>query len=116
MPFVVVTLLTRLSKRDTALFDAASDLGASEGRIFRQILLPLLTPGLIAAWLLSFTLSFDDVVISSFVTGPSYQILPLYIFSQVKMGVTPELNALCSVILILTIGLALVAQRALKRR
>jgi spermidine/putrescine transport system permease protein len=116
IPFVVVTLMSRLAGTDVNLFEAAKDLGAADFRVFCKVIVPMLIPGIVAAWLLSFTLSFDDVVISTFVSGPSYQILPLYIFSQVKVGVTPELNALCSVILLLTLTFTLIAQRVLRKR
>lgn len=116
LPFVVVTLISRMSDTNPYLFEAAKDLGATDRVIFQKIILPLMIPGVIAAWLLSFTLSFDDVIISSFVTGPDFQILPLYIFSQVKLGVTPEINALCSVILLLTIGMAVVSQFLLRKK
>ncbi len=116
IPFVVVTVMSRLSGSDKNLFAAAKDLGATDWGVVHRVMVPMLVPAIVAAWLLSFTLSFDDVVISTFVSGPSYQILPLYIFSQVKLGVTPELNALCSIILLLTIVLAIVAQFLLRKR
>lgn len=116
LPFVIVTLLGRMSGTNPFLFEAAKDLGATDRVIFQKIVLPLMLPGIIAGWLLSFTLSFDDVIISSFVTGPDYQILPLYIFSQVKLGVTPEINALCSIILVVTIAMAVVSQVFMKKK
>ena len=116
IPFVVVTILSRITGTDKNLFEAAKDLGANDFIVFSKIIVPMLIPGIVAAWLLSFTLSFDDVVISTFVSGPDFQILPLYIFSQVKLGVTPELNALCSVILLLTVVMALIAQMVLKKK
>lgn len=116
IPFVMVTVSGRLVGTDKNLFAAAKDLGATDWGVVRRVMVPLLVPAIIAAWLLSFTLSFDDVVISTFVSGPTYQILPLYIFSSVKLGVTPELNALCSFILLLTIVLAVTAQLVLRRR
>ncbi|MCV5233528.1 ABC transporter permease subunit, partial [Escherichia coli] len=76
------------------------DLGASEWVILKQIILPLAKPAVAAGWLLSFTLSLDDVIISSFVTGPTYEILPLKIYSMVKVGISPEVNALATVMLI----------------
>lgn len=115
VPFVFVLVYARLNSLDSNLFEAARDLGALDVFIFKKVLLPLLMPAIIAAWLLSFTMSLDDVVISFFVSGPSYQILPLYIFSEVRLGVTPELNALCSMILYLTITLALLGQFYLRK-
>jgi len=110
LPFVVVTVYSRLHDTDKNIFEAAKDLGASEFAIFSKIILPLMMPALIAGWLLSFTLSMDDVIISFFVTGPSFQILPLYIYSLVHIGVTPEINALCTIIFGLTIVLVLISQ------
>lgn len=103
LPFVVVVVYSRLIGEDKNLFEAAKDLGATEGRIFREILVPLLWPAIIAGWLLSFTLSLDDVMISFFVTGPEFNILPLKIFSMVRVGVKPEINALCSVLFVITL-------------
>lgn len=106
LPFVVITVYAQLKGFDKYLLEAAQDLGASESRIFRLIILPLILPAIIAGWLLSFTLSLDDVIISSFVTGPGFEILPIRVFSMVKVGVSPEVNVLAA--LLLTISLALV--------
>ena len=103
IPFVVVTVLSRLSGFDRNLVDAAQDLGASEVQVFRRIVLPLLMPAVLAGWLLSFTLSLDDVIISFFVTGPGFEVLPLRIFSLVRLGVKPEINALCTIMFGLTL-------------
>ncbi|HAA01988.1 MAG TPA: spermidine/putrescine ABC transporter permease PotC [Syntrophobacteraceae bacterium] len=103
IPFVVVTVLSRLSGFDRAIVEAAKDLGASEFQTFRQIILPLLMPAVLAGWLLSFTLSMDDVIISFFVTGPGFEVLPLRIFSLVRLGVKPEINALCAILFGLTL-------------
>ncbi|KGI83299.1 spermidine/putrescine ABC transporter permease, partial [Exiguobacterium mexicanum] len=92
LPFVVVTVYARLKDFDVKMLEAARDLGAGEFTILRKIILPLALPAVVAGWLLSFTLSMDDVVVSSFVTGPSYEILPLKIYSMVKVGVSPEVN------------------------
>ncbi len=116
IPFVVVTVLSALHGTDRKIFEAARDLGATDFVIFSKIILPLILPALVAGWLLSFTLSIDDVIISFFVTGPSFQILPLYIFSQVHLGITPEINALCSLIFVLTLILAISSQIILRRR
>ncbi len=99
LPFVIVTLHARLGQLDKHLFESAKDLGASEFVLFRQIILPLLGPALISSWLLSFTLSIDDVIISYFVAGPSFEILPLKIYAMVRTGVTPEVNAISTIIL-----------------
>ena len=103
LPFVVVTVYARISDFDPAVIDAAKDLGAGEFMIFRHIILPMVTPAVMAGWLLSFTLSLDDVIISFFVTGPEFEILPLKIYSMVRLGVKPEVNALCTILFLLTL-------------
>lgn len=115
-PFVVVTVASRVSGFDRHLLEAARDLGASEFQTFRLILLPLLMPAVAAGWLLSFTLSLDDVVISFFVTGPTYEILPLKIYSMVRLGVKPEINALCTIMFGLTLILVVLAQWLLREK
>ena len=116
IPFVTVTVYSRLTGQDKNLFEAAKDLGATEGTIFRRILIPLLWPAICAGWLLSFTLSMDDVIISFFVTGPEFDILPLKIFSMVRVGVKPEINALCSVMFGLTLMIVLIYQLTLGKK
>jgi spermidine/putrescine transport system permease protein len=116
LPFVVVTIYGRISHLDKNIFEAAIDLGANEWTILSKITLPLLLPAIIAAFLLSFTLSFDDVVISYFVSGPAFEILPLKIFSMARIGVKPELNALCAVVFILTISFVMISQRLLRKK
>ena len=92
------------------MLEAAKDLGASEVTILRKIILPLALPAIGSGWLLSFTISLDDVVVSSFVSGVSYEILPLKIFSLVKTGVTPEVNALATIMIILSLFLVILSQ------
>lgn len=116
IPFVTMTVYARLMGQDKNLIEAAKDLGATEGVIFRRILIPLLWPAIIAGWLLSFTLSLDDVMISFFVTGPEFDILPLKIFSMVRAGVKPEVNALCSVMFGITLVIVLAYQCTLWKR
>jgi spermidine/putrescine transport system permease protein len=116
VPFCVVTISAAIVTLNKNIVEAAQDLGASEFTIFMRILAPLLLPSLIAAWLLSFTLSIDDVVISYFVSGPSYQILPLHIYAMVKMGVSPEINALCTLLVAVTMLLVFVSQMLLQRK
>jgi spermidine/putrescine transport system permease protein len=116
IPFVVVTVYSRLVGFDKNIFEAARDLGAGDFQIFRRIFVPMLWPAIMAGWLLSFTLSLDDVIISYFVTGPGFQILPLQIFSMVRLGVTPEVNALCSVMFGLTLIIVFSAQFALRKK
>lgn len=110
LPFVVVTVYSRLNGFDVKMLEAAKDLGASEWTILKQIILPLAKPAVAAGWLLSFTLSLDDVIISSFVTGPTYEILPLKIYSMVKVGISPEVNALATVMLIVSLILVVASQ------
>lgn len=110
LPFVVVSVYSRLNGFDVKMLEAAKDLGASEWVILKQIILPLAKPAVAAGWLLSFTLSLDDVIISSFVTGPTYEILPLKIYSMVKVGISPEVNALATVMLIVSLILVVTSQ------
>jgi len=109
IPFVVITVYSRLSNFDNAILEAGKDLGASEATIFRRIILPIAKPAIIASWLLSFTLSLDDVIVSSFVTGPSFEVLPLKIYSMVKVGVSPEVNALATVMILISISFVIAA-------
>jgi putrescine transport system permease protein len=99
MAFVAVVVQARLAGQDLSLEEAAQDLGARPLRVLLDITLPLLAPAMLAGWLLAFTLSFDDLVISSFVTGPGANTLPIYIYSQVKLGVQPDINALATLII-----------------
>lgn len=116
IPFVIVTTYSRIVSFDKNIFEAAKDLGASDSVIFMRIILPLLWPALFASWLLSFTLSLDDVIISYFVAGPEFEILPLRIYSMVRSGVKPEINALCSVLFCVTLLLVVLSQLALKKK
>lgn len=97
--YVTVTVQSRLQGADRSLEEAAQDLGASPTRAFLEVTLPLISPAIVSSWLLSFTLSLDDLVISSFVTGPGANTLPMLIYSKVKLGVSPDINALASVII-----------------
>ena len=110
LPYVTVTIFSRLNGFDARMLEAAKDLGASEITILRKIILPLALPAVVSGWLLSFTISLDDVVVSSFVSGVSYEILPLRIFSLVKTGVTPEVNALATIMIVLSLGLVILSQ------
>ncbi len=106
MAFVAVVVQSRLSDMDDAVEEAALDLGASPARVFFDITLPMITPALIAGWLLAFTLSLDDLVIASFVSGPGASTLPMVIFSKVRLGVSPDINALASlIVLVVSIGI-----------
>lgn len=106
MAFVAVIIQSRLAAMDESLEEAAMDLGGHPLRVIFDITLPLIAPAMVAGWLLAFTLSLDDLVIASFVSGPGSSTLPMYIFSKVKLGVTPDINALASLfILIVSVGL-----------
>lgn len=116
IPFVVVTVYSRLASFDEYIFEAAKDLGAKDYIIMTQIILPLLWPALLAGWLLSFTMSIDDVIISYFVAGPDFEILPLKIYSMVRLGVKPEINALCAVTFGLTLLFVVLSQLILRKK
>lgn len=116
LPFVFITAKARLDHFDHNMIEAARDLGAKEHTIFFRILIPLLWPALVAGWLLSFTLSIDDVIISFFVSGPNFNILPLQIYSMVRLGVNPEVNALSAVLLGLSLLIVISSQLLLRRK
>jgi putrescine transport system permease protein len=106
MAYVAVVIRSRLVSMDQSLEEAAMDLGCRPARVVFDITLPLIAPAMLAGWLLAFTLSLDDLVIASFVSGPGANTLPMLIFSKVKLGVTPDINALASLfILVVTIAL-----------
>lgn len=113
--YVTVTVQSRLHGSDRSLEEAAMDLGAGPVGAFLDTTLPAIAPALISSWLLSFTLSLDDLVISSFVSGPGASTLPMVIFSKVKLGVTPDVNALASLIICLVGGCVLVAGYIMQR-
>lgn len=115
LPFVTVTVLSRLQGFDQRLIEAAQDLGAGEARAIWHVILPLCVPAIAAGWLLSFTLSLDDVVVSFFVTGPEFEVLPLRIYSMVRLGVKPEVNALASLLFAASLLLVSLSQRLLNR-
>ena len=104
MAYVTVTVQPRLAGADRALEEAAMDLGAGPMRAFLEITLPIIAPAIISGWLLSLTLSLDDLVISSFVAGPGSSTLPMVIYSKVKLGISPDINALASLIILLVGG------------
>src|SRR5208282_1177599 len=106
--YVAVVVQSRLVGFDESLEEAALDLGARPGTVFRRITLPLVAPALLSGWLLSFTLSWDDVVISQFVAGPGSSTLPMVIFSKVRLGVSPDVNALATLmVMIVATGVVL---------
>lgn len=112
VPFVAITVFSRFHRFQHDVIDAARDLGASEYQVFRHIVLPLATPAVAAGWLLSFTLSLDDVIISFFNTGPGFEVLPLRIYSMVRLGIRPDVNALCVAMIVFSI-IALILTRIL---
>jgi len=99
--YVAVVVSARLKDFDMSLEEAAMDLGADRLKTFMLITLPIISPALIAGWLLSFTLSLDDLVIASFVSGPSSTTLPMQVFSSVRLGVTPKINALATILIVI---------------
>ncbi len=99
MCYVAVVVQARLAGFDASVEEAAMDLGARPGTVFFRITLPLILPAIVSGWLLSFTLSLDDLVIASFLAGPGATTLPMRIFSSVRLGVTPEINALCTILI-----------------
>ncbi|SDG19150.1 putrescine transport system permease protein [Limimonas halophila] len=101
LAYVAVVVQSRLSSMDRSVEEAAQDLGAPPGKVFVTVTLPIIAPALIAGWLLSFTLSLDDLVIASFVSGPGASTLPIVVFSKVRMGVSPMINALATIIVAL---------------
>ena len=114
MAYATVVVRARLSQLDPALEEAAAILGATPWRSFRRVTLPLLMPAIAAAWLLAFTLSLDDVVIASFVTGPGASTLPIVVFSSVRLGVSPQINALATLIVVF-VGLVILSTTMLLR-
>ncbi len=120
MTYVTVIVQSRLAAMDMSIEEAAMDLGSRPWQVLMDVTLPIISPAILSGWLLAFTISLDDVVITSFTTGPGYTTLPMLIWSKVKLGVTPDINALASVIVaVVTIGVAIsavVLTRADKRR
>jgi putrescine transport system permease protein len=98
MAFVTVVVQSRLAQMDDSLEEAAMDLGARPHKVFFLITLPIIFPALMSGWLLAFTLSLDDLVITSFVAGPGSSTLPMVIFSKVRLGVSPDINALATIL------------------
>jgi putrescine transport system permease protein len=115
LAYVAVVVQARLAGMDGSLEDAARDLGATPWEAFRTVTLPLMLPSLLAGWLLAFTLSLDDVVVASFVSGPAGTTMPMVVFSMLRLGLTPEVNALAVVILVLALVTAGAAWWALRR-
>ncbi|MBR7888142.1 ABC transporter permease subunit [Marinomonas sp. A79] len=115
LAYVAVVVQSRLASMDETLEEAAMDLGAKPVSLFFLITLPMISPAILSGWLLSFTLSLDDLVIASFVSGPGNSTLPMVIFSKVRLGVTPEINALAT-LMILVVSVAVIAAIVIMRR
>jgi putrescine transport system permease protein len=113
--YVTITVQARLQAADRSLEEAAQDLGATPARAFAEVTLPIIAPAILSSWLLCFTLSLDDLVISSFVAGPGASTLPMVIYSKVKLGVSPDINALATVI-VCAVGACIVMARWLMMR
>ena len=120
LTFVTTIIQSRLIQADIAIEEAAMDLGSRPWQVMRDITLPIISPAILSGWLLAFTISLDDVVITNFTTGPGTTTLPILIWSKVKLGVTPDINALATItVTIVGIGVAIagyVLNRAEKRR
>jgi len=107
MAFVTVVVQSRLAQLDESLEEAAQDLGARPAKVFFLVTLPIIFPALLSGWLLAFTLSLDDLVIASFVSGPGSSTLPMVVFSKVRLGVSPDINALATILIaVVAIGVA----------
>lgn len=115
MVFVTTIVQARMLQADRAIEEAAMDLGSRPWQVMFDITLPVISPAILSGWLLAFTISLDDVVISSFVTGPGNTTLPLLVWSKVKLGVTPDINALAT-LMILTVGIGVIAAGIIMNR
>jgi putrescine transport system permease protein len=114
MSFVAVVVQSRLGSLDRSLEEAAMDLGCAPVQAFLAVTLPLIAPAIAASWMLAFTLSLDDLVIASFTTGPGSATLPIRIYSEVRLGVKPEINAICTLVIGLVAVVIVVASLASK--
>ncbi|MEM7534499.1 MAG: ABC transporter permease [Chloroflexota bacterium] len=116
IPFAFFPIRARLSNIDVAIFEAGIDLGASKWRLFRRVILPLLFPGIVSGALLAFIISLDDYIISSFVAGPQSATLPLFLFGLIRRGASPLINALSTLLLLLTFVILIVSYLVSNRR
>ncbi|MGP1255356.1 MAG: ABC transporter permease subunit [Kiloniellales bacterium] len=116
MAYVAVIVQSRLSNLDESVEEAAMDLGARPAKVFLVITLPIIAPALISGWLLAFTLSLDDLVIASFVSGPGSSTLPMVIFSKVRLGVSPDINALATIIILIVTVFVVIAGVLMSRQ
>lgn len=113
--YVYVIVTTRLTGMGGQLEEAAQDLGADAWQTFRHVTLPQIMPGIISGAIIAFTMSLDDFMVSFFVSGPSSTTLPIYIYGQVKRGISPEINALCTLLILVSVTLIFLAQFVLNR-
>ena len=120
LTFVTTIVQSRLSSMDISIEEAAMDLGSKPWEVLKDVTLPIIMPAIMSGWLLAFTISLDDVVITNFTTGPGATTLPILIWSKVKLGVTPDINALASIVIVIVgicVGIAgIIMNRAEKRR
>lgn len=117
MAYIAIIIQSRLNGSDMSLEEAALDLGAKPFRVLRDITLPLLAPGMVAGWLLAFTLSLDDLVIASFVAGPGSTTLPMLIYSRIRLGLKPDINALATVLIaVVAIGVIIATLIVLRQQ
>lgn len=116
MAFVAVVIQSRLAQMDESLEEAALDLGARPGKVFFAITLPIISPALVAGWLLAFTMSLDDLVVASFTSGPASTTLPMVVFSSVRLGVSPKINALATLLVLVAAVTILLAAWFMRRQ
>ncbi|MFV0433164.1 MAG: ABC transporter permease [Leucobacter sp.] len=116
LPFALMTIRSRLSEADWSQFEAAADLGANERQIFRRVTLPMLTPAIVSGGMLSFIVSMDNFIMSFFTAGPGSTTLPLYIWGSLRVGLTPEINALSTMILVVSVLILLLSQLITRKK
>lgn len=116
LPFALMTIRSRLTEADWAQFEAAADLGANERQIFRRITLPMLTPAIVSGGMLSFIVSMENFIMSFFTAGPGSTTLPLYIWGSLRVGLTPEINALSTMILVGTVVMLILSQLITRKK
>jgi putrescine transport system permease protein len=116
MAYVAVVVQSRLADMDASIEEAAADLGSRPWQVMVDITLPLLAPAMVSGWLLAFTLSLDDLVIATFTSGPGANTLPMLIFSKVRLGLTPDINALATIIIAVVASFVIASAVILNRR
>jgi spermidine/putrescine transport system permease protein len=116
LPFATITVFSGFRGLNKNIIEVGRDLGASDYDILKKLIIPIISPNIIAAFLIAFTLSLDDVLVSYFVSGPQYEILPLTIFSLARMGTKPEVNAICTLMLLISVFLIMLSQILLRKK